>query len=185
MRTAIATRLNRPIGHDLMTRKLLLLLSISALAFAATTSLAQNDPPVRAGWAERMVFPNLELSLAAKLDTGARTSSLHAARIHEIEVNGKPWIRFTLTLPNHKTTTVERPLHRTVAIRRAGTTLETRPVVLLTACVAGVKRQAEFNLTSRAGMTYPVLIGRTFLQDDILVDSSKKNLKAGSCTSAD
>ena len=154
---------------------------IGALPLQSFSCWGHEPDAVLAGWAETVSFGKLKLTLKAKLDTGARTSSLHAQDIQMFQRDGTDWVRFAVPGKTGSKRVFERPLHRMSAVRRAGTALEKRPVVLLSACVAGIDRVAEFNLKNRSGMRFPVLIGRTFLRDDILVSSSARNLHHGQC----
>lgn len=168
-----------------MEKAIAVLICSPVLLSTPHEAVARDDVPVRAGWAELVVFAEIGLELPAKLDTGARHSSLHALEIQTFERDGASWVRFTLPDQDGNIKTVARPLYRTAVIRRAGTGVEKRPVVLLRACVAGFHRTVEFNLKDRSGMLYPVLIGRSFLGSRILVDSSRKSLGTGRCRTAD
>lgn len=162
-------------------RTLQALAATLALMFATQTCLAHEDGTTLAGWAEPVSFQKLQLSLKAKLDTGARTSSLNASSIKLFQKDGEQWVRFAVPRRDGATRKFERPLHRMSRVRRAGTAPELRPVILLEACVAGIRRIAEFNLRDRSGMRYPVLIGRSYLRGDILVSSNAENLHDGEC----
>ena len=156
------------------------LLAGLCLAFSTAGSLAHEDGTILAGWAEIVSFENLKLSLKAKLDTGARTSSLNANSIEVFQRDGTRWVRFSVP-GSQGESQFERPLHRMSTVRRAGTAPEKRPVILLEACVAGVRRTAEFNLRDRSGMRFPILIGRSYLRDDIVVRSNARDLHNGEC----
>ena len=155
--------------------------ALPAMLLQAETCLGHEQSGIVAGWAETVTFHKLGLSLKAKLDTGARTSSLHAHDIQMFSRDGAKWVQFSLRGARGEMQAFERPLHRMSTVKRAGTAPEKRPVVLLSACVAGVHRTSEFNLKNRAGMSYPVLIGRSFLGHDVLVNASAKNLHEGRC----
>ena len=168
-----------------MTRRsrILLLLAgmLPSLAVHGPALHAHEQSPLIAGWSETVAFSGLGLSRKAKLDTGARTSSLHARDIQIFEKDGAQWVRFSVSFGPAGQKTFERPVHRISTVKRAGTAPEKRPVVLLDACVAGIHRRSEFNLKNREGMRYPVLIGRLFLGGNVLVDASVKNLHEGRC----
>ncbi|MEM8837328.1 MAG: RimK/LysX family protein, partial [Pseudomonadota bacterium] len=70
------------------------------------------------GWQERVDLPLLGLTnLKAKIDTGARTSALHATEIAEFERDGNPWVRFhTVFDDDSQDTDVECPVHDRRAI---------------------------------------------------------------------
>ena len=133
---------------------------------------------MRAGWNEPVRFPNLTIELTAKLDTGAKTSSLGGQNLRRFQRGGQDWVAFTLA---DRTLPVERPVVRMATIRRAGTPVQKRPVVSMTICVAGITRATEFTVADRAGMAYPVLLGRRFLAGRIVVDAGVENVTRGAC----
>ncbi len=162
-----------------MTKSCNLLMTMAlGLCVASSDGVAE---PVRAGWTEEISFPGLQAQLSAKLDTGAKTSALGAQDLKRFQRGGREWISFTLAVTADRTVKVEREVVRFAKIRRAGVPTETRPVISLMACVAGIARRTEFTVNSRHGMTYPVLLGRRFLAGRILVDAAATNITAGSC----
>jgi hypothetical protein len=133
------------------------------------------------GWAERaLVFP-AGLEFRAKLDSGARTSSVHTTRIREFRRNGQSWVDFTLDNGLGQTADLELPVERFVRIREHGGSYQRRPVVKMEICVDSVYKRAEVNLVDREGFNYPLLIGRTYLKGDILVDSGVTKTRAPLC----
>ncbi len=137
--------------------------------------------PVRAGWTEVIHLPGLQAKLNAKLDTGAKTSALGAQDLKQFQRGGREWISFTLAAAADRTLRVEREVVRFAKIRRAGVPTETRPVISLMVCVAGIMRHTQFTVNNRRGMAYPVLLGRRFLAGRILVDAAAANITSRSC----
>ena len=129
-----------------------------------------NDLP-RAGWIEKaMVYPQ-QITLHAKLDTGAKTSSLHAAEPQFIERGNDSWVRFDVTNRDGDSVTIEAPVVRHTKIKRHFGGSQTRPVIILDLCIGNVRKSEEVNLVDRTGLNYQLLIGRKFLEGALLVDS--------------
>ena len=128
------------------------------------------------GEVEPVTIRKAGLTLPARIDTGATTSSLDARDIQRFERDGKKWVRFTLLdRRTKKEDKVESRLTRTVEITRHGTDPQYRPVVKLKAILGKAELYREFSLTNRSAFTYPVLIGRNFLQGEFIVDVTRKN----------
>ncbi len=171
-------------------RLVLILASFAGLALA-TAIATENTPKERVvlGWVEHVVMEPWGLKLKAKLDSGAKTSSMHAKNIEHFRRNGDKWVRFRLESRAKKnndrhTSTMERPLVREVRIKAHGGTLMSRPVVTLDFCLNGARHEAQFTLTDRTGFLYPVLLGRQFLQHVALVDPSATFLATSACENA-
>lgn len=156
----------------------------------ATAGWAGDNPPpvvksqpvpkqkVIMGWLESIFIKPWNRRLTAKLDTGAKTSSLHADNIEHFSKNGEDWVRFSLgDIEDQKLPPIiaEKPLARTVNIKCKGDDCQPskRDVVLLTICKNGKEYEAEFNLVDRSNFNYPVLLGRSFLKEVALVDAGE------------
>ncbi|WP_454144249.1 ATP-dependent zinc protease family protein [Methylocaldum sp. MU1018] len=124
------------------------------------------------GWLESVFLKPWNIRMTAKLDTGAKTSSLHADNIEHFTKSGQEWVRFTLTgTDDDKSVVVDRPLVRTVYIKERRSHATKRDVVNLELCKNGRNYETEFTLVDRSNFNYPVLLGRSFLKDVALVDS--------------
>lgn len=169
-----------------MLKLLALILSLWAIpdilsadhAPLATNTEAGAKQRIIMGWLESIFIRPWNRRLTAKLDTGAKSSSLHADRIEHFGKNGEDWVRFNLGDIEDKKLppiTVEKPLLRTVNIKCKGDDCQPskRDVVLLTLCKNGKEYETEFNLVDRSNFNYPVLLGRSFLKDVALVDASE------------
>ena len=131
------------------------------------------------GWRERVDLPLLGLSnLKAKIDTGARTSALHATDIETFERDGIPWVRFHTRFDDDSIDTdVECPIHDQRDIKNTSGIPETR-IVIRTKFRIGKRLWAiDLSLTERSDMKFRMIVGRTALRKrHILVDPSKSNL---------
>ena len=140
----------------------------SALADIAPSS---KDLHV-AGWVENVtLFPG-NLKIKAKLDTGARNSSLNANQIEEFEREGARWVRFELKNWKGRTVLFETRVIRMATIKQHETQSLTRPVIRIGICLGNVYKEVEVNLEDRSKFNYQLLIGRSYLRNSFLVDSS-------------
>lgn len=126
---------------------------------------------------------DIDLEVAAKLDTGAVTASLSARDIKRFKRNGQSWVRFYLAIDNAHAHPIERPLARVSRIKRRagdydaeqGEPYTARPVVELNVCMGNTMRTLEVNLTDRSAFQYPLLIGSEGLKRfEAVVDPSLK-----------
>jgi hypothetical protein len=130
------------------------------------------------GWKEVVVLPGLgDIRLLAKLDTGARTSALHAVDMRFSRSHGKWWVEFDQpdieqSAKRHFRLTVQE--HR--RIKSSIGSSQIRPVVLLALSVAEQTWATEVTLTDRSDMELPMLIGRSALKGRFLVDPARTRL---------
>ncbi|MEC8444561.1 MAG: ATP-dependent zinc protease [Pseudomonadota bacterium] len=115
--------------------------------------------------------------LTARVDTGAETSSISATNIVRFERDGKRWVAFDLDTGDAKTDVrLEAPLKRSVRIRQASfDDIDRRAVVAFDVRLGKeVYQDVEFTLADRTRMSYPVLLGRSFLKDIAVVDVGRE-----------
>lgn len=171
---AIYPRLNRQGRRPLRPFIFLTLLCLFALpAYAADMSIY--------GWAEEVIVYPGELTFRAKLDSGARTSSINATKIKEYKKNGKEWVRFTIDNNKGETKEIELPIERVVRIREHGGTYQRRPVVKMSICLGDMYKETEVNLIDRSNFVYPLLIGRVYMEGDVLIDSGVTKTRDPEC----
>lgn len=132
------------------------------------------------GWREWARLPEARIDwIKAKIDTGARTSSLHAFDIEEFDRDGVRWVRFVVRPwqeSREDLTLVETMVHDRRRVRSSSGHAEERVVVLLTVSLAGRAVPAEITLTNRDEMGFRMLIGRETLRQGFLVDPAKSFL---------
>lgn len=126
------------------------------------------------GWREWAALPDLGVrNLKAKLDTGARTSSLHAFRMHRYTSDGQEMVRFEVHPVQRSraaTVTVEAPVLEERRVRNSGGGVEVRPVIETTLELAGRKWPIELTLTRRDEMGFRMLLGRQALRGRVHID---------------
>ena len=151
----------------------------SLIATVGVTSLALVSPVAAqgkqvVGWLENArIYPG-NLVIIAKLDTGAKNSSLNASNITEVERGGERWVRFKVTNRYGKIAAIERKVHRIVKIKEADGTPQSRLAILLGICLGNFYKEVEVNLADRSHFNYQMLIGRSFLHGNLIVDPSIK-----------
>lgn len=120
------------------------------------------------GWREWASLTDLGiLAIKGKIDTGAKTSSLHAFDIHVVESSAKPLVSFKVHPIQNDTSFVVQctaPLVDRRFVTDSGGHKEERFVIRTTLVIAGKKKRIELTLTNRQSMKYRMLIGRAALK---------------------
>lgn len=133
--------------------------------------------PTLIGWREWIRLPELgDVIVKAKVDTGARTSTLHAYGIEETDRDGERWLRFRFH-PNQRDESTEVVAEARVADRRTVTPSngrsELRYVVETEALVDGSRFPIELTLTRRDEMGFRMLLGRRALRGRFVIDPKR------------
>lgn len=132
------------------------------------------------GWREWVSLPDLGVDwIKAKIDTGARTSSLHAFDIQEFERDGEAWVRFRVKPwqdSQEDAVVVESPLHDRRAVRSSSGHAQERLVVQLMIRLVDREVMAEVTLSNRDEMGFRMLIGREALRRGYVVDPARSFL---------
>jgi hypothetical protein len=127
------------------------------------------------GWRERLALPSLGVPvLKAKLDTGARSSSLHVEWLEVDERADGTWLRFQVrtTRKGGVSEPCEAKAIGQRAVTDSGGHSTTRWFIEAEIELAGERFTAEVNLTDRRHMLFPLLLGRTALHGRFQVDPS-------------
>jgi hypothetical protein len=127
------------------------------------------------GWREWLALPGLGIpAIKAKVDTGARTSTLHTYFAESFRHAGKTWVRFgvhPLQRRSDVAVTCMAPLLDRRLVRDSGGHLQRRYVIETRLRLGGLDWPAEMTLTARDGMLFRMLLGRTAIRGRFLVES--------------
>ena len=135
---------------------------------------------LRLGWREWVALPELGIDrVKAKIDTGARTSALHAYHLETYVDRGAEWVEFKLH-PKQRDLELSVTCRAEVIDRRqvtdSGGHSEERPVIRSLLDLGGDRWPIEITLTSRENMLFRMLLGRTAMKGRALVNPGRSYL---------
>lgn len=137
-------------------------------------SSAKTGLPV-IGWREWISLPDLGVdAIKVKVDTGARSSSLHAIKLKVSERDGEKWVQFQINPEQHKTSNkikAEAKILEFRAVRSSNGVTEMRPVIKTTVELLGLAWPIELTLSNRDEMGFRMLLGRQAFREKFYVDA--------------
>jgi len=107
------------------------------------------------------------VNIKSKVDTGARTSSLHCSKI--LIDSTKKWVTF---VPLNETKSIKMPVSRIAIVKSSNASTEKRVFIKLKTVIGNCHYETEFSLTYRSEMAYLALLGRNLLKNNFIVDVS-------------
>ena len=140
------------------------------------TKRVESGLPV-IGWREWVGLPDFGIEdIKVKVDTGARSSSLHAFDLQEFEREGSKWVRFQVHPVQRKTdrtVSVEAKVLEFRSVRSSSGKASMRPVIVTNVRLLGITWPVELTLASRDEMGFRMLLGRTGFRRRFLVDAGR------------
>lgn len=134
----------------------------------------------KVGWREWISIPGLGIdAIKAKVDTGARTSALHAFEVSPFDRDGMLHVAFSIHPNQRDQQTIlhcEAPVVDQRLVRDSGGHAEMRYVIEVDIQVGQYQLTVEVTLTDRDSMRFRCLLGRTALKNNFLVDSGRSYL---------
>lgn len=132
------------------------------------------------GWREVIALPQLGIpTIKAKIDTGARSSAIHAFHIHKFQLNGQEMVSFEIhpyQKDTHQTISATAELLGYKEVRNSGGHVQNRPVIQTTVALGEQKWKIELTLTNRDLMGFRMLLGRQAIRGHFLVDPGRSFL---------
>ena len=129
------------------------------------------------GWREWVSLPALGVPhIKAKIDTGARSSALHAFDIELVRRAGDAYVRFVLHPLQRRTlksVAAEVPLLGERQVKSSNGLVSRRPVIRTAVEILGECREVELTLVPRDEMGFRMLLGRQAIRDGFLVDPGR------------
>jgi hypothetical protein len=125
------------------------------------------------GWREWVALPDLDIALIkAKIDTGARSSALHAFFIDPYNRGGQRWVMFAIHPKQKSDISVEchAPIKDRRLVTDSGGHKQRRYVIETRLQLGSAIFNAEITLTNRDSMLFRMLLGRTALNDRFIID---------------
>ncbi len=127
------------------------------------------------GWREWVKLPDLGCKgIKVKVDTGARSSAIHAFNIQEVEKDGQAWVTFEIH-PDQKSDkrviSTQAKILEYREVRNSGGKATLRPVIVTPVTMRGETWLIELTLANRDDMGFRMLLGRQAIRDRFLVDS--------------
>jgi len=127
------------------------------------------------GWREWVGLPDLGVkTIKAKVDTGARSSSLHAFDLEPFQRHDEPWVRFGIHPIQRNSKTVVQAEAKVLeyrSVRSSSGKAARRPVIVTHAELLGFRWPVELTLANRDEMGFRMLLGREAFRRRFLVDA--------------
>lgn len=137
-------------------------------------NMKKSDLPV-IGWREWVGLPELGVQrIKAKVDTGARSSSLHAVDLEDFEKDGAKWVRFTIhpiQRETKKAIEAEAKVLEYRSVRSSSGNASTRPVIVTNVKLLGLTWPVELTLANRDDMGFRMLLGREAFRKRFAIDA--------------
>ncbi len=127
----------------------------------------------RVEWVE---MPDLKIKLKARIDSGAKTTSLHAVNIEEVEQRGELFVKFQTVDMEGKVVEVVRKVDATQKVSNTAGFVSKRYVIKEKIKMGTIEREVLINLNDRTNMDYKFLVGRNLLLGRFIVDVARSHV---------
>lgn len=156
--------------------KVFFLFSFLFLGMIAPAHSQLLKEKVLIGRIEWVSLPDLKIKLKARIDTGAKTTSLHAVNIEEVEQRGELFVKFQTVDADGKTIEAVRKVDTTQKVSNTAGVVSKRYVIKEKIKMGSIEREVLVNLNDRSKMDYKFLVGRNVLLGRFIVDVARSHV---------
>jgi hypothetical protein len=156
--------------------KLLVLLLGLILNFSTPVYAQLLKEKVLIGRVEWVSLPDIKIKLKARIDTGAKTTSMHAVNIEEVEQRGENFVKFQTVDAEGKVVELVRKIGTTQRVSNTSGFVTRRYVIKEKIKMGNIEREVLINLNDRSKMEYKFLIGRNVLLGRFIVDVARSHV---------
>ena len=128
------------------------------------------------GRIEWVSLPELKIRHKARIDSGAKTTSMHAMNIEEVEQRGELFVKFQTLDSEGRTVEVVRKVDTTQKVSNTSGLVTKRYVIKEKIKIGNIEREVNINLNDRSKMDYKFLIGRNLLLGRFIVDVARSHV---------
>lgn len=128
------------------------------------------------GRIEWVTLPELKIKHKARIDTGAKTTSMHAVNIEEVEQRGELFVKFQTVDSEGKTVEVVRKVDSIQKVSNTAGFVTKRYVIKEKIKLGNIEREVNVNLNDRSKMDYKFLVGRNLLLGRFIVDVARSHV---------
>jgi hypothetical protein len=128
------------------------------------------------GRIEWVNLPEIKIRLKSRIDTGAKTTSMHAVNIEEVEQRGELFVKFQTFNVEGKTVEVVRKVTSTQKVSNTSGFVSKRYVIKEKIKLGNIEREVNINLNDRSKMDYKFLVGRNLLLGRFIVDVARSHV---------
>lgn len=156
--------------------KVLVLLFGLILSFSTTSYAQLLKEKVLIGRVEWVSLPDFKIKQKARIDTGAKTTSMHAINIEEVEQRGELFVKFQTFDSENKVVELVRKVDTTQRVSNTSGFVSRRYVIKEKIKMGSIEREVLINLNDRSKMEYKFLIGRNVLLGRFIVDVARSHV---------
>jgi hypothetical protein len=127
----------------------------------------------RVEWAE---LPDFKIKQRARIDTGAKTSSMHAVNIVEEMKQGELFVKFQTANTEGKLVEITRKVDTTQRVANTAGFITKRYVIKEKVKLGNIEKEILVNLNDRSRMEYKFLVGRNLLLGRFIVDVARSHV---------
>jgi ribosomal protein S6--L-glutamate ligase len=127
----------------------------------------------RVEWVE---LPEVKIKHKARIDTGAKTTSMHAVNIEEVDQRGELFVKFQTYDSENKIVEVVRKVDTIQRVSNTAGFVSRRYVIKEKVKMGNIEREVLINLNDRSKMDYKFLVGRNLLLGRFIVDVARSHV---------